>query len=193
MTDAEFLASLSIPDEEPVNSEPPPPELSEPDSAFLSRFLELVPDEDIGLYSYRARKFGVTQIIQEILSALSRKNEHSTAIGLAEMLLRQFEQINRRHVLKLDCDISTSDIKDSDIWYSLWDALVQFVRWHNEKPLLPGDISAPLKKSEIGYRFVRQILSPSEPNKDDVSGIDVGEYKEHSKLKPGDQNDREGN
>ena len=187
-TDAEFLTALGILGDGVIDPDPPP-ELSESENSDLSHFLELVSDEDIERYKYRARKFGVAQTILEILHNLQRKNEHDTVIGLTEMLLRQFEHADRPHVCKLNVSMSIRDINDSDIWYSLWEALIQFVRWHKRQPHLPDKITEPLKKSEIGYRFVRQILRPNEPIDDEAPSIDSDEGKEHSKIKPGDQND----
>ena len=148
----EFLKSLGN------DPEPSLPELSQEDAHILSEFLDLVDDDEIELYKERVKRFGVSEIIKEIKYSRQCRHEYQMILDMASMLLTQFEFKNRPHVVKLDVLMSRSDIMDSDIWYQLWEALVQFQRWHNRAALLTNELPKDLKKTDFGYRFVKQML-----------------------------------
>ena len=82
-----------------------------------------------------------------------------TVNNLAEILLAHFERLNQPHIGSTDCSMSSSDIRKSDIWYLMWEALVQFDRMNKgQKPIDVSSLKTP-SESDIGHNFIEQVLS----------------------------------
>ena len=102
------------------------------------------------------------QSVGKVKTLLQQKEDHQILVEQAESLLGHLDNLHMPHVGNLDVFRSLGDIEYSDNWYSLWGSLVDFVRMQKGLMVLKPEYYLGMDKSEIGYKYTRQLLETPE-------------------------------